>query len=172
MAEENGGPVIAPPDPSVVLGDPALTRVRLDQRSLVLELGRGDDDLLESFAAHGVRILRLEAAQRFNELTARRVRQEHGRADLIIVRDVLCPTADCDALVSGVHLLLAWNGTLLLELPHDGALSAVQGVLERHALRAYDIAEQPTRSGAPRAWGCHAADVRRTTHRLRERVAS
>ena len=164
--------MIAPPDASLVFAHPALSRLGLDQRSLALELGRDDDNLVDSFAARGVRVLRLEASDRFNEQTARRVRQEHGRADLIVIGELQSESVDRDAVLAGIPLLLAWNGTLTFQLPRDLSVEAAQRWLEPHALRAYDVAERTTHSGAVRIWACHAADVRRISKVLRERIAS
>jgi hypothetical protein len=158
--------MIAEPAVSHLYAERALQRLRLNERSLVVELGNYDEGSLEHFATRHVHVLRFDI-EVFNSQTSRLLRQEHGRADLIVGRHRLSNAVDHEDFVGGLPLLLAWNGTMLLSIADVSSVHACQSLLERHALRLYDVDELATPGGPLETWGCHSADVRRTTARLR-----
>jgi hypothetical protein len=186
-----------------VYADLAATRLRLNDRSFVVELASNDGYLLEHFVMQGMRVLGIEPALNvaavaeqkgvptathfFGVDAARRLSQKHGRADLIIANNVLAQVPDLNDFVGGIPLLLAWNGTVTLEFGHlarliEGnqfdtiyhdnysyfSLYTTEQIFAQHGLRVYDVEELPTLGGSLRVWGCHAADARRVTGRLRE----
>ena len=122
-------------------------------------LGELDAGWRESMIAAGARLVRV-AADTFNGQNARLLREEHGRADLIIVSIAACP--DIDELMAGIRLFLTWNGTMVLLLREAGAVRALAAVMAQHALRMYDVEKGPSWH----VWACHGADVRRTSPRF------
>jgi SAM-dependent methyltransferase len=122
----------------------------------------------------------------FGVESARRLAKRHGRADLIVGNNVLAQVPDLNDFVGGMPLLLAPNGTVTLEFPHlarliEGnqfdtiyhehysyfSLYTTERIFAASGLRVYDVEELPTHGGSLRIWGCHAADPRRETPRLR-----
>jgi hypothetical protein len=183
--------------------DLAIERLLLTERSFVVDLAGNDGSLLQHFLARGVPVLGVEPARNvaqaaehrglptlvdfFGMDCARRLSRERGRADLIIGNKVLAQVPDLNDFVGGIHLMLAWNGTITLEFPHlsrliEGnqfdriyrdhfayfSLFTAERIFAQHGLRIYDVDELPTHGGSLRVWGCHAADPRRERPRLRE----
>lgn len=181
----------------------AAARLRLNDRSFVVDLASNDGYLLQHFAKLGVQVLGIDpatteaaSAERpaaptatdfFGVAAARRISQQHGRADLIVGNNVLAHVSDLNDFVGGIPLLLAWNGTVTLEFPHLArviednlfgtlahdqftyfSLYTTERIFAEHGLRVYDAEELATHHGSLRVWGCHAADARRETARLRE----
>ncbi len=119
--------------------------------------------------------------------SARHLAQTRGRADLIIGNNVLAQVPDLNDFVGGIRLLLAWNGTATLEFPHLSrliqgnqfdtiyhehfsyfSLYTTERIFAAHGLRIYDVEELSTHGGSLRVWGCHAADPRAESSRLRK----
>jgi SAM-dependent methyltransferase len=107
-------------------------------------------------------------------------------ADLIVANNVLAHVPDIDDFVSGFTKVLAPNGVVTFEFPwllnlieknqfdtiyheHYSYLSfmAVQRVLARNHLRAFDVQKIPTHGGSLRVFACHAAAI---VHARNERI--
>jgi hypothetical protein len=110
----------------------------------------------------------------FGQLSAQRLRDADGPADLLIGNNVLAHVPDLNDFVAGLATLLAPQGTLTMEFPHllqlielrqfdtiyhehfsYFSLLTVRSVFARHGLRVRDVEELPTHGGSLRVWVCH-----------------
>ncbi|MGC2655059.1 MAG: class I SAM-dependent methyltransferase [Mycobacterium sp.] len=112
----------------------AVKRLRLGTDSLVVEVASNDGYLLQHFVAAGIRCLGIDpsvnvsaAAQKrgvptvsasLDEQLARRVRAEHGPADLVVANDVYAQTPDLLGFTQSLRGLLADEGWLNIEVHH------------------------------------------------------
>ena len=181
----------------------AISRLRLNERSFVVELASNDGYLLQHFVNREIPVLGVEPARNvaavaeekgvptvtefFGVETARQLSKRYRRADLIVGNNVLAQVPDLNDFVGGIPLLLAWNGAVTLEFPHlarliEGnqfdtiyhehysyfSLYTTERIFAANGLRVFDVEELPTHGGSLRVWGCHAADPRRETARLKK----
>jgi SAM-dependent methyltransferase len=109
--------------------------------SLVVELGSNDGYLLQHFRAAGVPVLGIEPARNvaavarergiptvdrfFGTALATELLEQGHRADLITANNVLAQVPDLNDFIAGIHLLLAPDGLVTIEVPH------LQRLLER-----------------------------------------
>jgi SAM-dependent methyltransferase len=114
--------------------DTITTRLGLDARSRVAEVGSNDGYLLQYFVARGIPAFGIEPAANvaaaatargvptvvamFGRDTAGAIAAERGRVDLLIGNNVLAQVADLNGFVDGLRRLLAPTGVLTLEFPH------------------------------------------------------
>ncbi|HLR94296.1 MAG TPA: methyltransferase domain-containing protein, partial [Jiangellaceae bacterium] len=111
-----------------------LVRTRgLDGSNLVVELASNDGYLLQNFLPHGVPVLGVDPApdqaqaarengvptveEFFGVDLARRLRAEHGPADVIIANNVMAHVPELNDFVGGIAELLADNGLVTVENP-------------------------------------------------------
>ncbi|MGH3487544.1 MAG: methyltransferase domain-containing protein [Actinopolymorphaceae bacterium] len=108
-------------------------RRSLNSSSLVVELASNDGYLLRNFLPHGVRVLGVDPApdqanaareagvptleEFFGVDTARRIRSEHGPADVIIANNVMAHVPALNDFVGGMAELLADDGLITVENP-------------------------------------------------------
>jgi SAM-dependent methyltransferase len=124
----------------------------------------------------------------FNSATARELCDEGKQADLLIAVNVLDHVPDINDFVSGLKILLKPTGVVALEFPHlckliEGnqfdtiyhdrfsylSFTAVERILNRQGLIAFDVEELPTHGGSLRIYACHAEDKSQpTTSRIRK----
>ncbi len=106
----------------------------LDGSSLVVELASNDGYLLSNFAEAGVPVLGVDPApdqaaaaeaagiptlqEFFDPLVARRMRDEHGAADVIIANNVMAHVPDLNGFVEGMAILVADDGVITVENPY------------------------------------------------------
>lgn len=109
-------------------------RLRLDERSQVVEVASNDGYLLQYFLPKGIPVLGVEPAANvakaavargvttqvdfFGERSARRMKEEGLAADLIIGNNVLAQVPDLRDFVTGFKTLLKPTGVITLEFPH------------------------------------------------------
>jgi SAM-dependent methyltransferase len=110
------------------------SRLGLDARSTVVEVGSNDGYLLQHFAALGIPSLGVEPAANvveaavrkglatrvafFGEACATALVNEGIRADLIVVNNVLAQVPDVGDFARGLKRLLQPGGTVTIEVPH------------------------------------------------------
>lgn len=118
----------------------------------------------------------------FGEATAERMVAAGHAADLMAANNVLAHVPDILDFVAGFRVLLKQEGVATLEFPHllrmversqfDTiyhehfsylSLSAVNYVLRKNGLHAFDIEELPTHGGSLRVFVCHDASGHETT---------
>ena len=118
----------------------------------VVEIGSNDGTLLGHVAAAGIRHLGIEPSasvaarataggvntivEFFDAAVARRIVLEHGRADAIVAANALSHVANLHEVVEGIAILLAPNGTCVVEDPYWGdvvAHTAFDQIYDEHA---------------------------------------
>lgn len=101
--------------------------------SFAVELASNDGYLLKAFQPHGVRVLGVDPApdqaqaavaagvptlqEFFGVELARRIRAEHGAADVVIANNVMAHVPELNDFVGGIAALLADDGLLTVENP-------------------------------------------------------
>jgi SAM-dependent methyltransferase len=114
--------------------DMIVSRLDLDARSQVVELGSNDGYLLQYFVAKGIPVLGVEPAANvaaaairkgvptttrlFGPHVARDLIAEGKQADLIVGNNVLAQVSDLNGFVAAMKLLLKPHGIITLEFPH------------------------------------------------------
>ncbi|HEY0833598.1 MAG TPA: class I SAM-dependent methyltransferase [Azospirillum sp.] len=140
---------------------------------------------------HGIR----SVVRFFGAETAQALREEGMAADLMAANNVLAHVPDVNDFIAGFAILLKPKGVVTFEFPHllrliennqfDTiyhehysylSLQAVERLLERHGLAAFDVEELPTHGGSLRLYAGHrdavpAAAARLTSVRGAERGA-
>jgi hypothetical protein len=108
--------------------------LRLDARSLVVEIASNDGYLLQHFVKSGVPVLGIEPAANvakvavgkgirsevmfFGRDTAQKVAAKYGHADLLLGNNVLAHVPDLNDFVGGMQILLKKDGLITMEFPH------------------------------------------------------
>ena len=114
--------------------DMIASRLRLNERSFVIEAASNDGYLLQHMVARGLRVLGIEPARNVAAVArergvptetvflganeAKRLVTEYGAADLIVGNNVLAQVPDLHDFLAGVATLLAPSGTATIEFPH------------------------------------------------------
>lgn len=175
---------------SKMLVDKLVKQVRLSKKNLVVEIGSNDGYLLQFFKPHSVPVLGIEPAvniakvaeekgiptlcEFFDAKTARRLKSEGKKADVIIGLNVLAHVADLNGFVKGVRILLKPDGAAVFEFPyvkdtvdrtefdtiyHEHlcyySLTSVQNLFERHKLAITDVERLPIHGGSLRIYAQH-----------------
>jgi len=121
----------------------------------------------------------------FSRNTAARMLADSGQADLMAANNVLAHVPDINDFVAGFRALLADNGVATFEFPHLLNLIAdvqfdtiyhehysylsflaVESVLARNGLRAFDVEELPTHGGSLRVYAAHGASAHADSPRV------
>ena len=111
-----------------------LQRLRLNEHSLVVEIGSNDGYLLEYFVQAGVPVLGVEPAANvaeaartrgvptvvrfFGQTTARELAAQGRHPDLLLGNNVLAQIPDLNDSVAGMKILLKPGGVITIEFPH------------------------------------------------------
>lgn len=181
--------------------DQAVERLELGTESFVVEVGSNDGYLLQHVVAAGVPCLGIEPASNvgatardrgvptvsafLDERLARRVRAEHGPADLVIANNVYAHIPDLLGFTRALRGLVADEGWMTIEVHH--ALNLVsQGqfdtiyhehfqyytllsatrALATAGLAVVDVEQLPTHGGSLRIWARPARIVARASERV------
>ncbi len=112
----------------------AIKRLSLSAESLVVEVASNDGYLLQHVVAAGIPCLGIESSVNvgitarergvqtisalLDEPLARRVRAEHGPAELVVANNVYARAADLRGFTRSLRTLLADDGWLSIEVPH------------------------------------------------------
>ena len=167
----------------------------LDGSSLVVELASNDGYMLKNFAARGVPVLGVDPApdqadaaeaagiptlrEFFGPELARRIRDEHGPADVIIANNVMAHVPDLNGFVEGMSILLADDGVVTVENPYVRDLiehcefdtiyhehfcyfscTAVDALVRRHGLHLNDVEYFENLHGGTLRWHIGRKDDR------------
>jgi SAM-dependent methyltransferase len=111
-----------------------IDRLRLDPRSLVVEIASNDGYMLRNFIERGIPVLGIDPAKDpaaaanaagiptlhdfFGRALAHRLSREGRAADLVIANNVLAHVADLNGLVEGIATILKPTGYAVLEMPY------------------------------------------------------
>ncbi|SKC37558.1 class I SAM-dependent methyltransferase [Krasilnikoviella flava] len=175
--------------------DDAVERLGLTpERSFVVEVASNDGYLLQHVTGRGIRCLGIEpsgnvaaaAVERgiptvvefLGEETGRRVRDEHGPADLVVANNVFAHVPDILDFARGLRQLVADDGRVSIEIPHllrlvEGneydtiyhehysylSLLTTQRVLAAAGLTVVDVDELPSHGGSLRTWSVPTPDA-------------
>lgn len=109
-------------------------RLKLTEKSFVVELASNDGYLLQHFVAKGIPALGIEPAVNvadaarkknvptlvkfFGRSAAKELVAERGKADLVLGNNVLAQVPDINDFVGGIKILLDARGTVTIEFPH------------------------------------------------------
>jgi SAM-dependent methyltransferase len=109
-------------------------RLRLDAKSLVIELASNDGYLLQYFVRRGIPSLGIEPAANvakaarergvetevafFDEEFATKLRESGRQADLVLGNNVLAQIPDLNSFIAGIPEILKPSGTATFEFPH------------------------------------------------------
>lgn len=172
--------------------------------SFVVEIASNDGYLLKNFVEAGVPVLGLDPAPdqaaRANEIgvrteaefftleKAKRIREEHGPADVIIANNVMAHIPDLNDFVAGMAHLLADDGVITVENPSVGELItrcafdtiyhehyfyhsclSVDTLTRRHGLFLNDVDIFPELHGGTNRWWIGKTEA--PTERLSEAIA-
>jgi len=187
-------------------------RFGIGSRSKVVEIASNDGYLLQYFAEKEIPVLGIEPAKNvaevarakgiptrvdfFGERTARTLRREGLRADLLIGNNVLAHVPNLNDFVKGMSILLADQGIITMEFPHlmrlfdecqidtiyhehfsYFSLISAEKIFAAHGLTLFDVEELPTHGGSLRIYvqhshtGPHPISRRVNDLRTREIVA-
>jgi len=153
----------------------------------VVDIASNDGSLLVPFKQRGAKVLGVEPAQNitqtvlvptlpkfWNSDTAREIRDANGAADIITATNVFGHVDDAHDFLVGVALLLAKDGTAVIECPHILSLlwlNAFDTIYHEHlsywslfplqtlahqvGLRVFDVRPQAIHGGTMRYYLCH-----------------
>jgi hypothetical protein len=177
-------------------------RFGIGPQSKVVEVASNDGYLLQYFVDRGVPVLGIEPARNvamvarsrgiptradfFGEATARTLRREGLRANLLIGNNVLAHVPNLNDFVKGLKILLADRGVITMEFPHLMKLCdecqvdtiyhehfsyfsflTVEKIFAAHGLTLFDVEELPTHGGSLRIFAQHDSSGR---HPISKRV--
>lgn len=183
----------------------AIEKFGLNEKSQVVEVASNDGYLLKNFKARGIPVLGIEPATNvakvavangiptvnkfFGVETAKSVRQDGIRADLMCGNNVLAHVPNINDFVGGMPVLLKEEGVLTMEFPsllrlveknefdtiyheHFSYLSllTVDKIFNHHGLRVFDAEEIWTHGGSLRIYACHKGSQRKDTGRVQELI--
>lgn len=164
-----------------------IDRTGVDENSLVVELASNDGYLLQWFDKEGIPVLGIDPAPGpadaaeargiptvcdfFTVELAERLVSEGHTADIIIGNNVLAHVPDQNSFVSAIEILLAPNGTVVMEFPylrdlvdhgefdtiyHEHhcyfSVTAVSGLFERHGLQLVRVEHLSIHGGSLRVF--------------------
>ena len=179
-----------------------VARFGIGPESKVVEVASNDGYLLQYFVDRGIPVLGIEPAENvamvarnrgiptrvdfFGETTARTLRREGLRADLLIGNNVLAHVPNLNDFVKGLRILLAERGIVTMEFPHLARLCAecqidtiyhehfsyfsfiaAEKIFAAHGLTVFDVEEWPTHGGSLRIFAQHSG---RGRHPISKRV--
>jgi methylation protein EvaC len=156
-----------------------------DDNPFVVEIGSNDGIMLKHFANAGIRHLGVEPSANvaqvainqgitttcrfFNETAAMEIREEYGRADIVLGANVICHLPDIHSVMKGINELLKEEGLFIFEEPYLGdilqkssydqiydehvfyfSLHSLKNLLARHEMEIIDVAPQNVHGGSMR----------------------
>jgi methylation protein EvaC len=156
-----------------------------DDNPFVVEIGSNDGIMLKHFANAGIRHLGVEPSANvaqvainqginttcrfFNETAAMEIREEYGRADIVLGANVVCHLPDIHSVMNGIKQLLTDEGLFMFEEPYLGdifqkasydqiydehvfyfSLHSLKNLLARHEMEIIDVAPQNVHGGSMR----------------------
>lgn len=163
------------------------------ERATAVEIGCNDGILLKPLAELGVRqLVGVDPATNivkaidddritvvngfFSSETARRIRHEHGSADLVAANNVYAHIPEINDVTAGVSELLNPDGVFIFEVHYLGSLIgglqydmiyhehlyyysllALESHLARHGLVVFDVKRIPIHGGSIRYYACKAS---------------
>ena len=172
--------------------DAVLGRAAGSATPSIFEIASNDGTMLKEFRSRGCDVIGVDPARNiaqkanaagiptgadfFGERVARDLLARHGQWDIVIARNVLAHVADLHGLVAGLRLLLATEGTAVIEVPHllnmyrelqydqvfhehagYHSLDSIVRLCGMHELVVFDVEHLWIHGGTIRAYVAHAA---------------
>lgn len=166
----------------------------------MVELGSNDGIMLKHVAARGIKCLGVEPSKNvaaiaiqngvpsisefFGDVTAEKIKKEHGKADVISSANVMCHIPDLHSVGKGVALLLKDKGVFAFEDPYLGdviqktsydqiydehvylfSVQSVANIFKSHGLEVFHVAPLGTHGGSMRYYLC-----KKGAHPIRDSV--
>ncbi|MBU4311534.1 MAG: class I SAM-dependent methyltransferase, partial [Candidatus Omnitrophica bacterium] len=116
------------------LADEVLENFKLNENSLVIDIGSNDGTLLQCFSKFGLQTLGIEPASNiaqlaeakgihtvtdfFDEGCAIKLRKEYGPANVILGTNIFAHVDNLESLMRGINCLLANDGVFIIEVPY------------------------------------------------------
>ena len=170
--------------------DMVVDRFGMGVESQVVEIASNDGYLLQYFVKNGIKAIGIEpaanvaaAAQQkgietiiafFGEETAKKLKGQNIRADLLLGNNVLAHVPDINDFIKGMQILLADDGIITMEFPHLFQLIehnqfdtiyhehfsylsfyTVEQMFAFHGLKVFDVQRLDTHGGSLRVFACH-----------------
>jgi C-methyltransferase-like protein/putative zinc binding protein/methyltransferase family protein len=167
--------------------DSSVERLGLGEKSFVVEVASNDGYLLKHVVGHGIRCLGVEPSVNvgqaardagvptltafLSEETGRKVREEHGPADLVAANNVYAHIPDVIGFTKGLRALVADDGWVSIEVQHLLTLieknqydtiyhehfqyytvESARRALATGGLTVVDVELVPTHGGSIRLW--------------------
>src|SRR5699024_6443282 len=161
--------------------------------SFVVEIASNDGYLLQYFKDKEIPILGVEPSKNvaeesikkgipteqffFGEETAKKLKQQYQRANLILSNNVLAHVPQINDFIEGLDVMLAPDGMMTFEFPHllqlvennqfdtiyhehffYFSLIAVQSIFEKHGMKIFDVQELSTHGGSVRIFVAREAN--------------
>jgi SAM-dependent methyltransferase len=111
-----------------------IEKKRLNGQNFVLEAASNDGYMLRHFHSRGIKVLGIDPAEGpakvaqekgiptiidfFGKELAKKIRDEHGQADVVLGNNVLAHVPDLNGFVEGISLLLKEDGMAVIEAPY------------------------------------------------------
>jgi hypothetical protein len=105
-------------------------RFNLTEKDFAVDIGSNDGTLLSNYIPHKIKVLGIDPSKAaelalqkniptlfefFNEKTAKKIAQEHGKAKIITATNVFAHVKELDSFMKGVKVLLADDGAMIEE---------------------------------------------------------
>ena len=170
-------------------------RIAASENALLVEIGSNNGAVLRLFKERGFTVLGVEPAQAlaasatadnlptigdfFSAALARRIREAHGPARVVVANNVVANIDDLDDFALGVHTLLGPDGVFVMETQHALAIfernlldviyhehvsyflvAPLERFFARHGLVLVDVEFSEAKGGSMRIFAQPAADGR------------
>lgn len=174
-------------------------RFNLDKENKIMEIASNDGYLLQHFVQNGYAVLGIEPAANvakvavekgiptitrfFGKKSAQEIRDQYGRAQLLLGNNVLAHVPDINDFVAGMKEILMPDGVITMEFPHLMRLmefnqfdtiyhehfsylscTTVEKIFAAHGLTLFDVEELPTHGGSLRIFAKHDNDTSKAIH--------
>lgn len=162
----------------------------ISEDSFVVEIASNDGYLLQYFMEKNIPVLGIEPSENvakaaidkgvpteqvfFGEKNALQLRDDYGKADLILGNNVLAHVPQIGDFVKGLKVLLDDDGVMTFEFPHlmqlvennqfdtiyhehffYYSLIAIQNIFQKHEMKLFDVQELSTHGGSIRIFVTH-----------------
>jgi SAM-dependent methyltransferase len=168
---------------SYLFAERVLSKVNNKHNLLVIEIASNDGTFLKTFREKGHKVLGIDPAKNlaneankngiltlanfFGVDVSKKIINDHGKADIVIARNVIPHVPDPNDVISGITHVLSedgigviefhWIDIILRELHYDSiyhehffyhSLKSINKLLSNHGLNMFDFAESPISGGS------------------------
>jgi len=175
-----------------ILVENIVVRFNLSSGDFAVDIGSNDGTLLENYLPYHVKILGVDPAKAadlaiakniptlkdfFNEDTAQKILNQHGRAKIITATNVFAHVRELSSLMNGIKLLLDNKGVFVQEsgyvrdlierVEYDSiyvehlryySLKSLINLFDKFGMDVFDAEEIPNHGGSIRTYSCKKGD--------------